>query len=367
MKLLDRYLLREYMLPVFYCLSTFCMMFILGDLFGHMAKFLKAKTPLLLILRYYLFLLVPMLEYLLPASLLMATLYTLWQLTRSNQITAMRSGGMSLYRVMFPFLVVGLAFSLLTVALKECVSPRLMSWTMEFKSRAFAVKDGAPSTEQIYFYNSAEHRMWFAEGFDPATPDLLTGVEVTQERPDRSRLSVTRAERAEYLDGQWYFFDVRVQLYGLNDIPIGAESEPATDSSLGVVMLDLNEEPDHFVGAATKWELLNSYQMARYLRLHPNLSAEEAARKRVDYHNRLATPWACIIVIVFGIPVGAGSGRHGGLTGIFMAIGMLLAFYAVTQAALILGKMRIIWPWLAAWLSNILFLVSGLIMVRKLR
>ena len=93
MKLLDKYLLREYLVPVAYCLSAFGMVFVIYDLFDHLARFMDAKTPWTSSGLYYLCMLAQSIEFLVPASLLLATLYTLWHLARNNEITAMRACG----------------------------------------------------------------------------------------------------------------------------------------------------------------------------------------------------------------------------------------------------------------------------------
>ena len=128
MRLMDRYILREYLTPVGYCLGTFTMFYVIWDLFANLGEIIEAKTPVLLIGRYYLCLVLPTLEFLAPASLLLATLYTLWHLTRNNELTAMRSSGVSLYRIMVPFLAVGMVFSIVTGVVKESIGPEAARW-----------------------------------------------------------------------------------------------------------------------------------------------------------------------------------------------------------------------------------------------
>ncbi|MDA0991053.1 MAG: LptF/LptG family permease, partial [Verrucomicrobia bacterium] len=73
MKILDRYILRSLLVPLAYCLMAFAMLFIIWDLFEHMSQFLEARTPLTMVGLYYVLLLLPTLEFLAPASLLLAS------------------------------------------------------------------------------------------------------------------------------------------------------------------------------------------------------------------------------------------------------------------------------------------------------
>jgi lipopolysaccharide export system permease protein len=367
MKLVDRYLTREYLVPVTYCLFAFGMIFVVIDLFDNIGKFLEAGTPPLTIGRYYLCTLAPVLEFLAPASLLLATLYTLWQLTRNNELIAMRASGISLYRIMLPFLAVGLIASLLSALVKEHVAPRVGLWAEEFRASRFTV----PHPPRIYydraFFNSTDHRLWHVEEYDMDDPGKLLRVKITQERADRTREKVMVADKAQYLDGEWWFVNLRVQEFDEHDNPLGKlEPVPATPGA-AVSIPGMSEEPSMFINEIKPWEMLTATEMATYIRQRPDLSAENYASKRFDLHQRLAMPWACLIVTLFGIPAGAKGGRQSAISGIFMSIGLFFGFYALMQLGMILGKREIVWPWLGAWLSNLVFFVAGLIMLARMK
>ncbi|MBT7065711.1 MAG: LptF/LptG family permease, partial [Verrucomicrobia bacterium] len=81
MKILDRYLLREYLVTAFYCVTGLALLQVVYDLVYHFSKLLEARITLVQGVRYYLGSLAPHLEFMLPAGILLATLYTLWQLS----------------------------------------------------------------------------------------------------------------------------------------------------------------------------------------------------------------------------------------------------------------------------------------------
>ena len=162
MKLLDRYMLREYVITVIYCVVAFALVQIVYDLFYRFTKLLAANVSALQMARYYLGYLAPRLEFMLPASLLLATLYTLWQFSRHGELTAMRASGVSLYRLMLPFLAVGLVFSVLTAVLKETLAPREALWAEEFRQNNFHEPDGR-LYHNLAYYNALDRRPWRIE------------------------------------------------------------------------------------------------------------------------------------------------------------------------------------------------------------
>jgi len=365
MKLMDKYLLREHLLSLFYCIITFCMIQIISDLFANLSDFMKAETPFRLIGLYYVLQLAFTMEYLVPAALLLATLYTLWQLTRHNELTALRASGVSLYRIMFPFMCVGFVFALLTTALKEFVSPRANMWTKQFQKDKFEIKEKEASFVRMYYFHPEGRRVWDVEKFDVNTPESIRNLTLKTEREDGSALTIANVDRAEWLDQTWWFFDGTVRECNTNNVPTNAI--PILISSQGEEQRHLTETPYDFANEKKPWEFLSYREMKSYIHSHPNLSDTDVARFKTDMHNKLAIPWTCLIVVLLGIPAGARSGRKSAIVGVFLAIGLFFAFYAFNQFGVILGKKQVIYPWLGAWLSNILFMIAGLLMILRMK
>lgn len=368
LKIIDKYILREYLRNVFYCITAFSMIHILDDLFGNLSEFAEAEVPFKMIVKFYVnkFLLGQEIEPYIPASLLLATLYTLWEFGRHNELTAMRASGLSLHRLMMPFLGLGLVLSVTTLVMKETISPDKSLWALEYKSNKFKEVTHR-KRYNLAHYNSMGRRNWMIDEVDLNNPGHLKGLKITQEREDGSRESITTAEKAEYLDGTWWFFNARVQVFDRNDIPIKSASDSEKDLTAVKEMKNYMETPQHIVNEVKEWDFLTSREMISYLKTHKGLSRKDRAQKECDLHHRLAMSWACLIVTLFAIPVGAGSQRQNALHGIIWTLGIFFAFYTLTQAGVFAGKRGLISPFLGAWLANIVFLIMGIRMIRKMR
>src|SRR6266446_946081 len=124
MRLLDRYLLRELLVPLGYCLGGFLVFWIAFDLFGNLGVFQTNRLRGPDVAEYYLFKAPEFLVVVLPIALLLALLYTLTNHARHHEITAIRSAGVSLWRLCLPYLVVGLGLSLLLFMVNELWAPQ---------------------------------------------------------------------------------------------------------------------------------------------------------------------------------------------------------------------------------------------------
>jgi lipopolysaccharide export system permease protein len=365
MKILDRYLLREYLIPVAYCVSAFFMLFVVYDLFDHLARFVELKTPWPIVIRYYASYLVQVLEYLLPASLLLATLYTMWRFTRHHELVAVKASGVSMARAMAPLLVVGVFFSLVMAFFKESLVPDASQWVADLMKAKFELVDGV-FVDNLAYYNPDSRRQWLVDRFDRTRPEVLLGVKLVEEREDGARIRDIVAARAENLDGVWWLFDAAIQEYNPQGGPAGPPRRPA-NSRLGLPAPRLSERPRDFVNEVKNPLFFSSSDIVRYIKAHPSLSSEERTRRRTDLQGRMAAPWACAIVILFGIPTGARGGRQNAVTGVVLALGLFVSFYAISQIGVLLGKTGVVWPWLGAWMANIVFFTAGLAMLIRMR
>ena len=365
MRLIDRYILREFLLIAVYCLLAFVALQVLFDVFTRFSNLLTAKPPPLLMLRYYLGRVAPSFQFLLPATLLFSTIYTLWNMARHGELTAMRASGISLLRLVGPLMVVALVAVGVVAAVNELVVPTVGAWAAEFSRQGFQWKRARVQLNHAY-YNVAARRGWLISRFDVDNPTLLQGVQVTQEREDGSPEKRIWAEQARWLDGVWWFFDVRIQHYNERGDPKGLEVF-VPGSPMGTEMRMLTERPGDFVTELKDWDFLSAREMLRYVRRRGSQSGSVLAGEMVELHARFAMPWACLVVTLLGIPVGALSARQNAIRGILLIMLCFFAYYGLTQVFLFLGKRQLLCPWLAAWFSNIIFLAAGVVLLVRTR
>src|SRR5436190_2016773 len=124
MRLLDRYLLRELLVPLGYCLGGFLVFWLAFNLFSDISELQEQRMRGIEIFQYYSLRIPEFVVIILPLALLLALLYTLTNLARHNELTAMRAAGLSMWRLCAPYFTVGLVASISLFALNEfCVPP----------------------------------------------------------------------------------------------------------------------------------------------------------------------------------------------------------------------------------------------------
>jgi lipopolysaccharide export LptBFGC system permease protein LptF len=345
---------------------VFNTIFLVFDLFDHVSRFLEANLPWFQILRYYGGLISSYSHWFAPASLMLATLYTMWHLSRNSEITAMRASGISFASLATPFVATSVLVAVLIATTAEYISPDASAWSSRLKEKDFnpAAADVDMRLRHPY-YNTVGRRMWVFDSVDVASERSLSCVTnrltVTQERPDGISDWAFSAERADYLDGAWWFTHPSYTRYDID----GGEL-PSVEAPLGaptlVRMPDFDETPRDILMEVRDWDTYSVRDMLRALSRRP----VHDPGTRFDIHYRFASPWACVVITLFAVPAGLTTARQSVLRGVFTALGAFFGFYALTHFGMFLGTQGMAAPWLVAWAPIAACFVASCIMYRRL-
>jgi LPS export ABC transporter permease LptG len=357
-RILDKYLLRELLLPLLYCFDAFLLLAIVIDLFGKLDEFIDSHAPILQVLKYYLIILPDTFVMIMPISLLLALLFCLSNLAKHHELVAMRASGISLARIAVPPLCLGLAASLLVFGVNELFVPgareRADSFMNVLKGRG--EKD---VVENFFFVNAVERRDWYVRRFNTRTFEM-DNPEIHDQKPDGTPLRDIYAQRARWHNDSWTFYDVDVYNHE-HDPPLITRAAQTNFPAI-------RESPARLAVEGKKPDQMNSAQLRRAIRSQIRAGRlAHLAEYQVTLQYRYAFPFTCIIVVWLGLPLGMRVSRSGPLLGVGVALTLVVAFYFVTHFSLALGKGEHIPPPLAAWLTNVVFGGVGTILMVRAR
>lgn len=361
MKLIDRYLLKSFLVPLFYCLAAFTLVYVIFDLFDNLSDFIDGKTPPAQVGLYYAALVPTVLVYIVPVSLLLAVLASLSSLTKNNELTAMRASGVSLLRLMVPFVAVGLTASLSVLVINETIGPTASYWCKKFISEQKQIDPNAVHLVEIAMYKESAGRIWYVREYD-TRDNRMRGIEITQRREDGTEEYKLQAAQGQWLDGYWVFNDLSQQFFDQSGYRRGSPKLFQTRE-----MFEYNEKPVDFLSEIKPPEFMSSAELMRYIRMNESTRPEATGRRLVDLHFRLAQPWACLVVTLLGIPFGNQTGRKGALSGFVLSLGLFFSYYALVNFGLFLGKSGALPAWIAGWLPLLIFFPLGLHLVYRIR
>ena len=375
MRLLDRYLLREFATPFFYCFFWFYVFWVSFDLLSQLDAFQRTKLSAGDVVKYYVLKMPDQFGVVIPVALLLALLYALTHHSRYNELTAMRAAGVSLWRISLPYFAVGLVLAVVTFATNEIWLPDSVTAAQRFLG---VVQGGKVKGADRYilrnvgFSLTAKNRKWFIESYNLRTHEMV------RPRVEWTLVTGTRREvsaEAGFWNGEaWVFTNVQELVYP----PVkGALPGPPIETNL-LVWHELSETPAE-LDSEIKIARINSSDL-RQIR-----KAQFSIKEILDYqarnpgkgdksrvldtklHGRLAAPFTCIVVVLIALPFGAVTGRRNVFVGVASSIVICFAYFVLVQVALAFGIRGYLAPWLGAWGPNLLFAITGFALTWRLR
>jgi lipopolysaccharide export system permease protein len=309
----------------------------------------------------------------LPFSLLLALLITLTYYARHNEITAMRTAGISLWRICAPYFAVGLAASGGLFALNELLVPRSADQADRILHRYVPNPDevAMQNGQRGEYFNARARRTWYYTEFHAKTAELIgPNLNVSWPLADGKWREVT-AERALFTNSVWTFFEATSNA----QLTVNGPLMPILATNV-LSMPQFKETPKDMERDIrfSKYERLNSrklniplLELWLYLLAHPDLTPDKASKWRTKFDGRMAAPWTCLVVVLIAIPFGAASGRRNLFFGVAGSIFICFVFFVIQQVSLAMGLGGHWPPWLAAWLPNLIFGGMGLCLTARAR
>jgi lipopolysaccharide export system permease protein len=376
MRLHDRYLFRELLTPLAYCLGGFMALWVSFFFFTKLDDMREAKLHGFEVVEYCVAGLPEFFILVLPVLLLLALLYALTHHARHNELTALRAAGISLHRLCLPYYITGILAVGIYFALNEMAVPACQRWTTEILSRHTRSENDLKHPTRFIgtdFYNARAHRKWRLGIYDTKTA-MMTKPWAMWPLPGGG-LRQFQAESGVFTKGAWTFTGV-----ALNEVRAGEKNFVpliAFDPTNRVTLPEFDERPDQ-IALGIKFSEAGGLLSSRsasiplvdlwpYLRDHPELARRDATNWWTKFHARIAAPWTCLIVVLMAIPFGAPSGRRNLFFGVAGSIFICFGYFVLQSVCLALGMSGRVEPWLAAWLPNCVFAATGLVLMLRVR
>jgi LPS export ABC transporter permease LptG len=359
MRLLDRYILRNFLQPYVYCIFGFLAIWLIFDISDNSSTIFDERAPLALVLHFYWTQIPQVLVVLLPVSLLLALLFSLGRMSRANEIVSMLTAGVSVPRVILPLLGVGLVTTGATLALNYSLAAHAELARKNFLDQVYRAGQHDVIISGQVFRNRTDNRTWYIARFRPNSTEF-SGVQIVQQDAQENVVRNYLATEAFYESAtkSWRLEKAQVVNYD--------SAGNIMDKKLVPVLriTGWSETPYRLGSANVRPEFLGISELHDYLRFNSDFPETLLAPFRTQLQYRWALPWACFVVAVMAASLGIGYSRRGIVTSVALAIGLVFALNFLTHLFLALGEGDRVSPIVAAWTPNLIFLLIGLYLLR---
>jgi lipopolysaccharide export system permease protein len=362
--LLDRYLLRSFLLPFCYCLIGFLAVWLIFDLSSEAPDFIENRVSPAAVGSYYLSQLPAIAVITLPVGLLLALLYCLGRMSQANEILAMLSVGVSLGRILTPFFAVGLLVTGVSTFLNHALAPEAEARKQQLLAEMEAGNGKLEKRAFVLghlFRNRTDNRLWYIEKMPTHLGLPLEGVQVVQQDDDDNISDKYYAHSATFdaAHRAWTFVGAKiVHFTGTGDV--ASQSYPAKH-----VFTGWSETPWRIASSILEADKLSVPDLHKYLAQNADFSQAQLAPFATYLAYRWAIPWSCLVIVCVAAPLGVVYNRRSVVTGVASAIFCFFLILFLGNLFLALGRGDRIEPLWAAWTPNLIFSVVGLILLRQ--
>lgn len=356
MKILDRYMIQALGGPFLFGLAAFTLIFVAGQLLNIARLVSEEHASLLAAAKYFVYTLPGTLVVTFPMSMLLAVLLTVSRLSENSEITAMRAGGISVYRVAAPLVGIGLTASFVALLFQELIMPTASARANAIlQTEIQSGRSNILSNQLVSTYlPNGDLQMTLAQGFDTKTNELQnTTVEVLR---GSTPISLLVAPRGTYHGDSWRFTDATEYVL-----------MPCCDHVvLPELAIDIGADPSQLLEGRKQPEDMSRAELRALL--HSGVKRTDKARYArllVTYESKLARPFACLVFTLLAIPLGIRPQRSSSGAGFGISIAIVFAFYITTTVCLAIGQSFPGSSLVMAWLPNIIFSLAGLYLLRQ--
>jgi lipopolysaccharide export system permease protein len=356
---IHRYVIREFLKIFGLSLSSLILIYVVVLFFQKLNFFTKHNAPFHLIFIYLLYKIPEVtIQLVLPYAILLAILLTLGTFSRHSEITAMKAGGVSLYRITFPLVLIALMISLLSFLGNEYLVPITSQKTRYLLDIQVKKKQSVSFFENFRIWYRNDHRIMKIRLLDPHKRVLndFTLYQFDDRFQCTKRID---AREVRWEEGRWWFYDGMVRDFGEGD---NIEITPFEK-----IEFDLGEDWESFKTITRNSEEMGFGELLTYIR-KIRTSGYDATRLRVDLHSKLSTPLLNLIMVLIGIPFALKTSRSGGVA-LSIGISVMIGFaYAVIFYIFIsLGKSGVLSPFISCWFPTLLFGLAGILTLTSIR
>lgn len=357
--ILDDYVFRDFITYLALITASFLVLILIFTLFELLGDILRNQVSPLVVGEYLLNVTPYFVYNVAPLMMLLAVLVTFTLLQRSNEITAIKATGISIYRIIIPIILVGVAISAALFFMDQSYLPYTNQRQDALRS---LIKGRPPQTylnpdrkwilgqhSNIYYYQFFDsERDQFGNlnvfQFDPATFQLTR------------RISAARAHWEPALK-QWVC--TRGWVRTLNGPSV--ESYQTFDVS---TFDALSEPPSYFKKEVKQSSEMNYEELRHYIR-DLQQSGFDVVRLKVQLQKKLAFPLITLVMAILAIPFSLSSGKRGALTGVATAVIIALVYTFVSNLFEAMGNISQLPPVLAAWSPDLIFaFIGGYLLLR---
>ncbi len=366
MKILDRYIVRQFLVSFFFGLLAVLLIFVIIDMMEKLDDFIDANASTSVIVEYYIAFLPEIIKLMTPVAVLLAALFVTGRMSGQNELAAMKSSGISLYRSLAPYLIVSIIITGFSIYLNGWIVPYANQKKL-YIERTYLHRGGDVTVRYNIVFLEGRTRIVSVNYYDTQSRTAsrvsiedFDSTDVTRlvRRYDAAQMRWTPTPGGGGMRGTWvlvsgterHFDSTGQSLSTFQRLPIGTLALTPTD-------IERKQRTPDEMDYADLREFIRSQERA----------GQDVSRWLVEYHSKVAFPFASVIMILFGVPFASSRPRTGAALGFGISVAITFTYLIFMKVSQVFGYNGDLDPLVTAWLANLIFLAAGIVNIFRVQ
>ncbi len=348
MNILDRYLLKEYLKAFLVGFFFFSALVVLVRLLDKDIKKFEEGITYLTAVKIVLYQAPRRIMEIVPVAGFVAIFFALGRMVKSNEFVAMKAGGISVYRILTPVLIVTLLICTLFAVFYDRVAAPAYHEAIRLQK-----KNVLPRGGRRLVFKGKNNRIFYSQRINLETQEInkLTIWDFA----DEHLIRIIFARTATWTPTHWRLTDGDIRHFE-NEMEVAYETFETKS-------IERHEDPARFIGSNKDPRGMTIKELKEQI-AYKQLAGQISRIEQVKLHHKMAYPFAAVVVVMLGAPIAIRFGKAGFFAGLVIAFFLVFIYWALSFATLEgLSENGKLHPFLACWGANILYAIIGSILI----
>jgi LPS export ABC transporter permease LptF len=365
MKLIDRFVSRELLVNVVFAIAVLSLVLVVGNIFRKLLPLLvNHDVPMEYLIAFIAYVLPFSLIFTIPWGLLTAVLLVFGRLSADNELIALRSNGVSITRISIPLAGIALVSTAICLWLNVQAAPaaqeKLRSTIFDLATQnpmalfgSDQVIDQFPG-RRIYVGKKEGNKLENITVFE--MNDKALPVKVTYARTGMLEADLANKQILMHLYQARYQERDEKDPFNIHKIRDGINM---VEGTLPISLEELYEKEK-------KRPYRSALSIEQLLEQLKSEDKRERSASRTELNKRFSFPFACVAFAIIGVPLGVTAHRRETSVGFAMALIVATTYFLFVIIGDTLRGNPHAHPELLVWFPNVLFIVLGALLFRRL-
>lgn len=357
-KILYWYISSEFIKTFLLSLISLTIIVLVTEFFDEIKTLLECKPSILSIIKYFFYKIPYTILKATPFAALVATLFSLHNFARNNETIAMQTNGISLFKIILPFLIISFILSLMVIVINETLAANMYSKSNFIKHKdIFKTEISYSDTKNNLSFKSKEGWIAYIKLFN-GERNFMRDVTIIFFDKENNILKRIDAKEGIWNGTNWDFKNCYIREF-LSTPP----KEVVTKYSS--ITLPITEKPEDFVKRRKKIEEFTIKELSNEIN-RLKTSGAKYNEESVNLHFKISYAFSTFLLVLIGIPFGITSSKYKSvIISFFLSFLIGFLYWQLLVIGFSLGKYGILPPIIASWLGNIVFTGIGTVMLFK--